>query len=130
MQQAYFDKVIDFSKARPLDRNWHTKLRWALQYVEKKNLQQLLLMQHDLHCGAINYTAGQQIFDKHWKQALNLEATTKRLLFPWQHAEDHSDEYRHLSTQWEKQFGRLDDPETQKKIDDAVATLRKRNRQR
>lgn len=85
-------------------------------------------MHHDLHCGALTYLAGQKTLDTHWNQAIALESTMKKLLFPWLGGEDNTGVYRRLTSAWERQYGKMNDPETQKKIDAGVAELRRRSR--
>jgi len=126
LQQAHFDGDINLGEARPFDRHWRIKLVWTLDAVERRNFKQLSMMQHDLHCGAVTYLAGQKTLDTHWNQAIDLQSRVKKLLFPWLEVGDNTAVYKRLTTAWEHTYGRLDDPETQRKLDEAVSQLRKR----
>jgi hypothetical protein len=127
LHQAFFSGAISPEGAKPLDRHWRRKLRWAMESVEKDNNQKLAAAQHDLCCGAITYTAGQKVFQTYWDQAIALQERMREWLFPWQEQERRG-VYRSMTEQWERTYGRMDDPETQQKIDRAVEQMRNRSK--
>lgn len=110
-------------EARLLDRRWWRKLWWVLDQVESENVVRLAEMEHRVHAGAMDYKAGGDCFRVHWDQALALQSKVGRELFPWLPADDPVDAARKMTADWEKNFGRLDDPETQRKVRATVEFL-------
>lgn len=123
----HFGGILDLSEVQLLDRDWHRRLRWAMSFADRQNRIESLKMAHALECGAITYLAGEKALGLHWKQAVDLQSMVQKLLFPW---EEHvvADTYRKMSDDWEKAYGKLSDPETQKKIAAAVEALSERTR--
>jgi hypothetical protein len=122
LRQAYFEKTINLEEARPLDRDWCRKWQWTMAWIEQANWQKLAAVEHDLHCGALTYLAGQKTLDTHWEQAIALQSRMKSCLFPWLESET-KNAYRSLNEAWERAYGRMDDPEIQKKVAESTARL-------
>ncbi len=126
LHQACIERLIDVSTARPLDRVWWQRVIATLDYLEDKNRVMVARMEHDLHCGAITYLAGDKPFSIHWDQALTLQSNVRRRLFPWDKDVDPRDSYRKMSDAWEAEYGSLSDPETVRKVNEAAKALRNR----
>lgn len=102
-----------------------------LDFVEQQNFLRVASLEHDLHCGAITYLAGEKPFEIHWEQALELQSKVRAELFPWQQADGgRKSAYKRMHDAWERAYGSLSDPETQKKITAAVAKMNERSRRK
>ena len=117
--KAHLTGLVDFSKARPFDRFWYVKLRWIFRYLEDEGEKEHLQRIHDLHCGALDYTE-QKTFDHHWEQAIEVESKLTKLTFPWRRGNDRKTIIADMTKQWEAVFGKMDDDETNKKIQQTV----------
>lgn len=128
--QAAARGIVDFSKFDPFDRGWWLRLRLLLNEVESDNLQQMLVVQHRQHTAALEYTAGKQTFDHHWKHASQILATLTGMYFPWTGAKPLSrkEEYESLRGQWIERFGDPKDPAVQASVDRTVEFLQSRRR--
>lgn len=125
--QAAARGIVDFSKYKPFDRHWWLRLSWLLNELESDNLRQILTVQHQQHCGALEYTAGRQAFDHHWQTSAKLLNQIIGLYFPWEAKDQHltkQEEYVSLRQQWINAFGDPADPETKAKIKRTCEFLR------
>lgn len=86
-------------------------------------------LEHELHSGAMDYTAGGNCFTTHWDQATEVESKVRQLLFPWLPREDRGTIAKRMSKEWEKQFGAYSDPETQRKLRATIEFLHRTARE-
>jgi hypothetical protein len=125
--QAAAQGIVDFSHFAPFDRNWWIRLRWLLDELDVTNLRQMLHLQHAQHSGALNYLAGKDTFDHHWRAAGKILTQLTELYFPWtidekttRRADDYASMYKLLV----ERCGDPKDPATQAKIKQTVDYLK------
>lgn len=105
--QASASNIINFKEAKLLDHNWWRKVKWLLNQVEIKELKNLLNLKFTQHANALNYQAGKESFEHHWKQLNELYIKILNLTFPWNKDEaDFSDDK--LKDLWVKMAGNPD----------------------
>lgn len=96
-----------------------------LQETETENVVRLLEAQHHQHCCALDYGAGKEVFDHHWKAASEILAKMSSMLFPW-YDENLSKEsiYKSLREKYVAAYGEQDNPETAERIKKTVEFLK------
>lgn len=94
-----------------------------LDAIEDDLWLQRMKLEHSIHCGAMDYSAGGECFTKHWEQVLDVQSRIEQQLFPWVPKTDRATTAKRMSDQWEKEFGSIDDPETHRKIRATVEFL-------
>lgn len=115
---------MDLSQARPLDRLWYTELSWAFDHLETESQKEHAQLIHRLHCSAIEYSAGQGVVSHHWRQAQKVEDLYQTFLYPWRKNSDQT-ENKQLLDWWESLYGKMDSPETERKINQTIIAMYK-----
>lgn len=119
MRQAHFEGYLDCKEARLLDRNWWRKARWAMDWAEKRNRNELRQLYHEHNAAMLDYLTGERAMDLHWDQAIQIQNRYAKALLPW---EKHNKQkfsrrkFDEMVSLWENIFGKREDPETQRKI--------------
>lgn len=118
IKQAAFEGVVDFSKARPSDRDWWMRLRWLLDELEKENLRRVQELQLKLNFAVLDYnTDPEKQFDYHWNRSNEFITKIYNGLFPWEAKKfvpaarnAVNNEYKSLVNEWKRRFGDPNDP--------------------
>lgn len=109
MKRAAALGTVDFKEARFFDRNWWRRLEWLLGEVEAVDCRQLVALKFLQHSSALNYQAGKQAFDTHWKQLEQLQNFWTNLVFPWSDTKIGGPSSSELTERWrrtmQRQFG-------------------------
>lgn len=121
--QAAAKGVVDFSQYKPFDRGWLLRLKWLLQEVHVENIEKFIELQHNQHVAALEYAAGKEVFDHHWKAGTKLLDTLATYYFPWQEAKKEED-VKSLRQLWVDTFGDPANPEVAAKIKQTAEDLK------
>lgn len=135
MTQAAACNLVDLKEARSNDRRWFKKLRLLIDEIERKNYIELLKVRHSSFCAMLVRSQDDDLAREIVKSIENLEAEIRDYLFPYfankQESKDNKvirvneSRNKRLKSAWEAKFGSLDDPETQRKIEEDIRMLRK-----
>jgi hypothetical protein len=79
-------------------------------------------MKFHQHAAALNYQAGKESFDHHWKQLNELYTKLLQAAIPWE-KHDSTQNNEKLFDAWKQMFGDPDDPNVKRRIDNAVTDL-------
>jgi hypothetical protein len=119
MVQAAAEKVIDFTTADLLARNWWTKMHWLLGEMDKKNTLTMLTMQHAQHVAVLdyqNYQLDKNLFDQHWTAANDIMKLVFNNFYPHKpEAIEPTNKYKDLMDKWNAKFGDIKDPNVKAK---------------
>jgi hypothetical protein len=109
--------VVDFREAKLLDRHWWLRLKMLIEEIESQECKNFIEMQNIRHSSALNYLAGKQAFDHHWKQLTELGKQWTALSFPWLNKTDNTS-HSELMKRWKRahKITDLNSPEAQAKI--------------
>jgi hypothetical protein len=123
---------LDYSSFDPREPSHLAHERLILREVEKSCSVELFKLRHDMHAGASSrqpeWDRDSKIARYHLSEALTAYTDIGKVLLPyldWTSKESSTikgdkytiDEYKKA---WEDAFGRLDDPDTQKRMDEVV----------
>ena len=132
MVQAAAAGVVDFGRADPRDPKWWRYLRLIINQLEQENLKEYHRLYNERVVALLSRSGlPQESTDK------LLEASDLRLLriakvlFPWVDLDPKTaqrEQIKHLRSLWESWFGKLDDPETQRRIHETANWLRNKNK--
>jgi hypothetical protein len=132
MVQAATAGVVDFGRADPRDLKWWRHLRLIVDQLERNNLREYYRLYYDRTVTVLGRT------DLSHESATRLldESDTRidsiaKLLFPWitwDRQKIREQEAVQLRASWEAWFGKLDDPDTQRRIRETAAWLRSTTR--
>jgi hypothetical protein len=123
MIRASTSKMIDFSKARLFDRSWWTKVNWVLQEIEVKDCEKLLDLKFVQNASALNYLAGKQAFDHHWKALNSLYNKWLSIVFPWVKGQSDEQQIEKLFDAWKTMYGEPTDKDVNARIEQATKDL-------
>jgi hypothetical protein len=120
MIQAATAGVVDFGKADPRDPRWWLSLRLILGRLEQENIREC----HELYYDQVMAVLGrdwltQESYDRLFDAADNKTTAIARIRFPWANLDPRANQMQEtarLKASWEAVFGKLDDPETQRRI--------------
>jgi hypothetical protein len=128
MRQAAAAGVIDFGRADPRDPKWWRYLRLIVNQLEQQNLKEYHRLYHDRIVSVLTTTGlTQESLGKLWDDSDSRIGSIGKILFPWIELDRTAvrvKEAEHLRTQWESWFGKLDDPDTQRRINEVATWLR------
>ncbi len=132
MVQAAATGVVDFGRADPRDPKWWRYLRLFVDHLEQKNLKEY----HQLYNDRVIAILGRTDLTRDSAEKLLDESESRigsiaKILFPWADLDRTSmrkEQAIQLRSSWESWFGKLDDPETQKRIRDTAEWLRSTSR--
>lgn len=125
--RAALDGVIDFSQADFLDPRWHARLHLLLEELTQQDYREFLKMKAGRE---LAYISSPFHDENSWAAHTKAEA---------EYLEDWTDNLFGIKTErgdrrariakahrdaWQQEFGQMNDPETQRKIDETVASLR------
>lgn len=120
MIQAATAGVVDFGRADPRDPKWWLGLRLVLGRLERENVRECHRLYYDQVMAVLARDwLTQESYDRLFDAADNKTVSIARILFPWADldpAARQAQEAERLKASWEAMFGRLDDPETQRRI--------------
>jgi len=124
------DGLVDFSKAKLLDRNWNTKLRLLLKVYQNNKQVKIANLYFQRAVGAIAY-GDPDTFKKAWALSDKGIDLIEQLECPWldrdRKPKKDYNEYRALIEQYKRVIGDPDDPAFKVKIDEAVEELKRRS---
>lgn len=123
MIRAAATGVINFKDARLFDRAWWRRLHWLLSEVETTSCQKLVELKFLQHASALNYEAGKESFDHHWKQLNELYNKWLIVVMPWMKAQAGNHSNEKLFESWKQMFGDPSQPEVAARIQRAISDL-------
>jgi len=123
LRQAHVEGRIDLRDADPYDRSWWQKVVWTLDWVDQLNRNKISELKHQLHCGLLDYLAGQDAINLHWEQATKTQKQVINSLFPWQGVGPEPELIEAMTDQWRGIYGHENDPKVQAEIDKTVKHL-------
>lgn len=132
MVQAAATGVVDFGRADPRDPKWWRHLRLIVDHLEQDNLKEY----HRLYNDRVISILGRPDLSRDSAEKLIEESDSRinsiaKILFPWADLDRDSirkEQAQQLRASWESWFGKLDDPETQKRIRDTAEWLKSTSR--
>lgn len=132
MVQAATAGVVDFGRADPRDPKWWRYLRLIMDQLEQENLKEY----HRLYNNRVTVMLSRTDLSQESAEKLLEESDSRinsivKLLFPWIELDRESirrEQATKLRELWESWFGKLDDPETQRRIRNTAEWLRNVNR--
>jgi hypothetical protein len=137
MVQAAATGVVDFGRADPRDPKWWRYLILVVDRLEQENLKEYHRLYNERVVAVLSRTdISRESAEKLLEESdARLDSVTK-ILFPWAKLDRkavHVEEAQKLRETWESWFGKLDDPDTQRRIQETADWLRntaKRSRRR
>jgi hypothetical protein len=124
------DGLVDFSKAKLLDRGWNLKLRLLLKVYQDNKQAKISNLYFQRAVSALAFGSS-ETFKSAWAlsdKAINL---IEQLECPWldrdRKPKKDYNEYRDLIEQYKRVIGDPDDPAFKVKIDEAVEELKRRS---
>jgi hypothetical protein len=132
MVQAATAGVVDFGRADPRDSKWWLGLQLILDRLERENLKEYHRLYHDRVLAVL----GRDELPREAADALIDESDRRitrigQILFPWADLDPNAarqKEAERLKASWESWFGRLDDPETRRRIQQTADWLNRTNK--
>ena len=126
------DGLVDFSKAKLLDRRWNLKLLWICQSYQARKQAEIVSLRLTQMTSALD-PANIELFKHAWSISDNLIHTVTELTMPWlardlKPKKDYN-VYSDLIEAYKNQFGDMDDPVWRKTIEDSIALLKSRSAQ-
>jgi hypothetical protein len=125
------DGLVDFSKAKLLDRNWNTKLRLLLKVYQNNKQVKIANLYFQRAVGAIAY-GNPDTFKAAWTLSDKAIALIESLESPWldrdKKPKKDYDEHLALIEQYKRQIGDLNDPKFKAEIDRVVEQLNRESR--
>lgn len=118
--------VLDFRRARLLDRDWWLLARWSLDWLEQELYGEVSRLKYDLHLAVLEYALEQKTFDLHWDQAQELQERLVRHKLPWLKIKKGPSrrDIKAMADRWKEVFGDPADPTVAARIGATVAALR------
>ena len=128
MVQAAAAGGVDFGRADPRDPKWWRYLRLILDQLERNNLKEY----HGLYNARTVAVLGRSNLERDSAEKLLEDSETRisrigKILFPWvelDRAAVRKQQAQRLRETWESWFGKLDDPDTQRRIQETADWLR------
>jgi DNA-binding MarR family transcriptional regulator len=128
MVQAAAAGVVDFGRADPRSPKWWRYLRLILDQLEQKNLKEYHRLYNDRVVAILSRTdLTRESAERMLEESDSRIDSIAKVLFPWIELDRESvrkDEIQKLRAAWEDRFGKLDDPETQRRIRNTVEWLK------
>lgn len=90
-----------------------------MDWVERRNRNELRRLFHDHNISLLDYFAGEQALDLHWDQAVQIQNRYAKAIIPWEkHGKQRFSRHRfnEMIELWESVWGKRADPDTQKRI--------------
>jgi hypothetical protein len=128
MVQAAAAGALDFGRADPRDPKWWRYLRLIINQIERENLKEY----HQLYNNRVVSMLSRTDLTRESAERLLEESDSRidsiaKILFPWVNLDRESvrkEEAQKLRSTWESWFGKLDDPDTQRRIRETAEWLR------
>jgi hypothetical protein len=128
MVQAATAGVLDFGRADPRDPKWWRYLRLIINQLEQENLKEYHRLYNDRVVSMLSRTdltreSAERLLEESDSRIDNIA----KVLFPWINLDRESirkEEAQKLRSAWESWFGKLDDPDTQRRIRETAEWLR------
>jgi hypothetical protein len=131
MVQAAAAGVVDFGRADPRDPKWWRYLRLIVNQLEQENLKEYHRLYNDRAIAMLARTdLTRESADKLLDESDARINSIVKVLFPWIEINRESawkDQATKLREIWESWFGKLDDPETQRRIRNTTEWLKNVN---
>jgi hypothetical protein len=132
MVQAAAAGVVDFGRADPRDPRWWRYLRLIVDRLEEENLKEY----HRLYNERVVSVLGRTDLTSESAHKLLEESDSRldqiaKILFPWvelDRATIRQQQAMQMRASWESWFGKLEDPDTQRRIRDTVEWLKRTTR--
>jgi hypothetical protein len=130
MVEAATRGIVDFSQAKFFDPAWRRRVKYLIGGLQDLNRREELKSDHSYYLSLLNIpNLKPDLFGDVVKllerTRTRLEAAWRPWVTPESNEAQKTAEAKRLQTLWERQWGKLDDPETQRKIAATAAAMRK-----
>jgi hypothetical protein len=127
MVQAAAAGVVDFGRADPRDPKWWRYLRLIVDRLEQENLKEYHRLYHERLVSVLSREGlTQESVDNLYEASDSRIGDIAKVLFPWADLDRGSMRKRQaqqMRETWEAWFGKLDDPDTQRRIKETAEWL-------
>jgi hypothetical protein len=128
MVQAAAAGVVDFSRADPDDPKWWRHLRLVLDQLERNHLKEYHRLYNERVISVLSRAdlareSGEKLLEESDSRIDNIA----KIMFPWADLDRttiRQEQAKQLRELWESWFGKLDDPDTQRRIQVTADWLR------
>lgn len=132
MVQAAAAGVIDFGRADPMDNKWWRHLRLILNQLEQENLKEYHRLYNDRVVAMLCRTdLSRESAEKLLEESDSRIGSMVKIMFPWVDLSRDTvrkEQAAQLRAAWESWFGKLDDPDTQRRIRETAEWLNSINK--
>lgn len=119
LRQAFVEGNLRPEEADTFDPRWWRKVKWTIDWLAGRNMNEVRKLRHALNCGLIDYFAGEKALDLHWEQAVEIQNLVQKDLMPWRAAMDAKvsrKKIHEMIETWKSIYGDPDDPEVSERI--------------
>ena len=129
MVEAAARGVVDFRQAKFFDPAWRRRLKYLLGGLQDLNYREELKQDHDYYLSLLSVPTLKpelrgDIIKLLGDTRQQLEVSWRPWITPENREAAKAQESKKLQTLWERQWGKLDDPDTQRRINATAAALR------
>jgi hypothetical protein len=97
-----------------------------MDWAEKRNRNEVRRLYHEHNVAMLDYFTGERAMDLHWEQSLQIQNRFAKAIIPWEKYGKQKfsrSRFNDMVRLWETVFGKLADPETQKRIEHTAQQL-------
>jgi len=90
-----------------------------MDWVEKRNRNEIRQLYHEHNSALLDYFTGEDALNLHWDQAVQIQNRFAKAIIPWEkHGKQRFSRrtFKDMLKLWEMVWGKLTDPEVQKRI--------------
>lgn len=73
-------------EADTFDPRWWRKVKWTVDWIAGRNMNEIRKLRHDLNCALLDYFTGERAIDIHWEQAVGIQNLVQKHTMPWRDA--------------------------------------------
>lgn len=128
LRQAFVEGNLNAADSKPDDPNWWRKVKFTIEWLNIKNLNELRKLRHDMNCSLLDYLTDDKALDMHWEQAINIQNIIQKDTMPWRQEIEiglSRKSVRTMVEQWKAIYGDPNDPEVADKIQKTAEHLLK-----
>jgi len=129
--QAHCSGLLDLATADTTDPRWWQKVWFVFDYVDRENYRKIDEYKYQYNLALLDYHLDDERFNLHRDQAAELRKALIESWLPWADVGPVGlGEYIHsMKVKYAEVFGDEDDPEFQKNLANAVAYLKRSNKE-
>lgn len=119
LRQAFVEGSLRPEEADTFDPRWWRKVKWTIDWLAARNMNEVRKMRHDLNCSLLDYSAGDRALDLHWEQAVEIQNLVQKDLMPWREPMDGRLSRRavnEMAEMWKSIYGNPEDSEVAERI--------------